>query len=176
MKRQSLDPRAASLTAVMIAVVYVLTRLVQIPIGTQGFVHLGDAAIYFAAFAFGPWVAAVAGGLGTALVDATTGYAQWAVFSLLIHGSQGFVAGLITQRVPGLRGQLMAVISGGLIVIAGYFLAGILLTGVGQAISGILPNILQALSGGIVGIPLFSAVLRAYPPLAHWRAAGHWSE
>ena len=176
MKRQSLDPRVASLVAIMIAVVYVLTRLVQIPIGSQGFVHLGDAAIYFAAFAFGPWVAAVAGGLGTSLVDATTGYAQWAIFSLLVHGIQGYVAGLLTRRIPGLYGQLIAVSSGGLILIAGYFFAGILLTGIGEAVTGILPNVLQALSGGIVGIPLFSAVLRAYPPLAQWGAFGHWTE
>lgn len=176
MKRQTLDPRAASLAAVMIAVVYVLTRLVQIPIGSQGFVHLGDAAIYFTAFAFGPWVGAVAGGLGASLVDATTGYAQWAIFSLLVHGSQGFVAGWITRRVPGLRGQMAAVLIGGLLVIVGYFAAGILLTGMGEAITGILPNVLQALSGGVVGIPLFSAVLRAYPPLAHWGASGRWSE
>lgn len=176
MKRQSLDPRVASLVAIMIAVVYVLTRLVQIPIGSQGFIHLGDAAIYFTAFAFGPWVAAVAGGLGTSLVDATTGYAQWAIFSLLVHGIQGYVAGLLTQRIPGLYGQLIAVSSGGLILIIGYFAAGVLLTGVGEAVTGILPNTLQALSGGIVGIPLFAAVLRAYPPLAQWGASRHWTE
>lgn len=176
MKRQSLDPRVASLVAIMIAVVYVLTRLVQIPIGSQGFIHLGDAAIYFTAFAFGPWVAAVAGGLGTSLVDATTGYAQWAIFSLLVHGIQGYVAGLLTQRIPGLYGQLIAVSSGGLILIVGYFAAGVLLTGVGEAVTGILPNALQALSGGIVGIPLFAAVLHAYPPLAQWGASRHWTE
>ena len=176
MKRQSLDPRVASLVAIMIAVVFVLARLVQIPIGSQGFIHLGDAAIYFTAFAFGPWVAAVAGGLGTSLVDATTGYAQWAIFSLLVHGIQGYVAGLLTQRIPGLYGQLIAVSSGGLILIIGYFAAGVLLTGVGEAVTGILPNTLQALSGGIVGIPLFAAVLRAYPPLAQWGASRHWTE
>ncbi|MGB3216661.1 MAG: ECF transporter S component, partial [Anaerolineae bacterium] len=104
------------------------------------------------------------------------GYAQWAIFSLLVHGIQGYVAGLLTRRIPGLYGRLIAVSSGGLILIVGYFFAGILLTGIGEAVTGILPNVLQALSGGIVGIPLFAAVLRAYPPLAQWGAFGHWTE
>ncbi len=173
--QRSLDPRVAALTAVMIAFVFVLTRLVQIPIGSQGFVHLGDAAIYFAAFAFGPWVAAVAGGLGTALVDATTGYPQWAIFSLLVHGAQGFLAGWLTQRMPGLRGQLIAVIAGGIVIVAGYFFAGVILTGLGAAATGIVANIIQALSGAAVGLPLYTLAINAYPPLAHWRSAHRWT-
>lgn len=171
-----LDARLAAVTAVMTAVVFVLTRLVQIPTPIQGFVHLGDAAIYFAAFAFGPWVGAVAGGLGTALADLNSGFAQWAIFSLLIHGLQGFLAGVITQRVRGLAGLVLATVVGGVVLVVGYLGAGTILLGFGAAATEIPANILQALAGGLIGIPLYLLVLRAYPPLSQWKSTRTWTE
>lgn len=171
-----LDARVAAVTAVMTAVVFVLTRLVQIPTPIQGFVHLGDAAIYFTAFAFGPWVGAVAGGLGTALADLNSGFAQWAVFSLLIHGLQGFLAGIVSQRVRGLAGLVLATVIGGIVLVLGYLAAGTILLGFGAAVSEMIPNTLQALAGGLIGIPLYLLVLRAYPPLGQWKATRTWTD
>lgn len=171
-----LDARVAAVTAVMTAVVFVLTRLVQIPTPIQGFVHLGDAAIYFTAFAFGPWVGAVAGGLGTALADLNSGFAQWAVFSLLIHGLQGFLAGIVAQRVRGLAGLVLATVTGGVVLVLGYLAAGTILLGFGAAASEMIPNTLQALAGGLIGIPLYLLVLRAYPPLGQWKATRTWTD
>lgn len=86
MPRKAPDPRVLAVTAVMTAIVFVLTRMVQVPTPARGYVHLGDAGVFFGAFAFGPWVGAVAGGLGTALADVTSGFPQWAVFSFLKIG------------------------------------------------------------------------------------------
>ena len=69
MQRKALDPRILAMTAVMTAIVFVLTQVNQIPTPDEGYVHLGDAGIFFSAFAFGPWIGAIAGGLGTALAD-----------------------------------------------------------------------------------------------------------
>jgi uncharacterized membrane protein len=155
----------------MTAVIYVLTRMVQIPTPIGGYVHLGDAAIFFASFAFGPWVGGIAGGLGTALADITSGYAQWALFSFLVHGLQGWVVGAMAQGV-GASGDsrewyrmLAAIGVGSVIVVGGYYIAGSFLMGMGAAVSEIPANIFQALSGGLVGAPLYLAVRRAYPPL-----------
>ncbi|MFC2029092.1 ECF transporter S component, partial [Chloroflexota bacterium] len=84
MQRKTVDPRILALTAVMTAVVFVLTSLVRVPTPARGYIHLGDSAIFFSAFAFGPLVGGISGGLGTALADISGGYPQWAVFSLLI--------------------------------------------------------------------------------------------
>ncbi len=173
---RKLDARLAAVTAVMTAVVFVLTRLVQIPTPIQGFVHLGDAAIYFTAFAFGPWVGAVAGGLGTALADLNSGFAQWAIFSLLIHGVQGFLAGVIAQRVHGLVGLILATVVGGVVLILGYLGAGAILLGFGAAITEVPANTVQALAGALIGIPLYLLVLRAYPPLGQWKSTRTWTE
>jgi len=160
--------RRITLTALMAALIFVLTTLPRIPVpASGGYVHLGDAGVTFAACAFGPWVAAAAGGLGTALAD-LMGFPQWAIFSLIVHGLQGLAVGLILR--PGLnviRGVLASV-AAVVIVVAGYFVAGVILMGQAAAAVEILPNTLQALSGCIVGIPLYWAVRRAYPPLERY--------
>jgi uncharacterized membrane protein len=165
MPRRAFDPRILALTAVMTAIVFVLTRVVQIPTPARGYIHLGDAGIFFSAFAFGPWLGAVAGGLGTALADITSGYPQWAIFSFLIHGAQGWVAGWASRRWSGTGGLILAAVLGSLIVVIGYLAAGTLLSGIGAALSELPLNILQVTVGAVVGTLLFVSVRRAYPPI-----------
>lgn len=154
-----------TLIALMGALIFVLTALARIPVpATGGYVHLGDAAIAFTAFAFGPWVAMFAGGIGTAMAD-VLGYPQWAVFSLLIHGAQGLAMGWIVQKRINTMTVLLSVVVGATIVVAGYFAAGAFLVGVGAASLELIPNTLQGISGGLIGVPLYLAVRRAYPPL-----------
>ncbi len=162
---REVDIGRMALIALMGALIFVLTVVVRIPIpATNGYVHLGDAAITFTAYAFGPWVALFAGGMGTAMAD-MLGYPQWAVFSLLIHGAQGLAIGWLVQKRLNTVTVLLSVIIGAAIVVAGYFAAGTFLVGVGAATLEVLPNTLQGLSGGLVGVPLYLAVRRAYPPL-----------
>jgi uncharacterized membrane protein len=165
MSRRSLDPRILAVTAVMTAIVFVLTRLVQIPTPAKGYIHLGDAGIFFSAFAFGPWVGAVAGGLGTGLADVTSGYLQWALPSFLIHGLQGWVVGWTSERWQGVVGIILSTVIGGVIVVVGYLLAGIWLSGMGAALGELPLNIIQVAAGAVLGVPLFVAVRQAYPPI-----------
>ena len=108
-------------------------------------------------------------GLGTALADWTSPYAQWGIFSLLIHGAQGWVAGWLSARWPGAKGLLFAALGGGIIVVAGYLLAGTILVGFGAALTEVPLNIVQVAVGAIVSGPLFAAVRLAYPPITRWR-------
>jgi uncharacterized membrane protein len=165
---RSVDIRRMTLTALMAALVFVLTRSVQIATPVQGYIHLGDAGIVFSALAFGPWVASVAGGLGTALADITSGYAQWAIFSLLIHGFQGLAVGLIVRREANIARIALSVVVSVLIVVGGYFVAGSILMGMANAVLELLPNTIQGVSGGLIGMPLYLAVRRAYPPLTRY--------
>ncbi|MFW6074780.1 MAG: ECF transporter S component, partial [Chloroflexota bacterium] len=116
-----MSTRMIAVTGVMLAVVFVMTRSITISIGPGGYVHLGDVAIFVAAFLFGPIVALIAGGLGTALADVSLGYGVWAPGSLVVHGLQGFVAGLIAWRA-GLNRMILASVVGGVILVAGYFI------------------------------------------------------
>jgi len=161
--------RRITLTALMAALIFVLTTVPRIPVpATGGYVHLGDAGIAFAAAAFGPWVAMAAGGLGTALAD-LLGFPQWAIFSLIVHGLQGLAMGWILRKGLNWARALIAAGASIAIVVGGYFLAGVILQGAALAALEIVPNAIQALSGSVIGLPLTWAVRRAYPPLENYR-------
>jgi uncharacterized membrane protein len=199
MHRKPSNPLALAVVAVMTSITFVLTFLVRVPTPGRGYAHLGDAGVFFAAFAFGPWIGAVSGGLGTLLSDLLAGYSLWAPFSLLIHGLQGCVAGWVwarwqplirwarsksaesaEQQVPRHRfwlllpgtmtmvGLLASAGLGGLIVVGGYFAAGIPLTGVGAAAGDVPFNIVQVTAGALLGVPLYLLVRAAYPPVHRW--------
>ena len=162
--------REIALTALMAALIFVLTAVPRIPVpATGGYIHLGDVGVTFAACAFGPWVGMVAGGLGTALAD-LLGYPQWAIFSLLIHGLQGLAVGWILRRDVNWLTSVQATLVGAIIVVAGYFLAGVILQGPAVAVLEVLPNTVQGISGGLLGLPLFIAVREAYPPVEGFRS------
>jgi uncharacterized membrane protein len=165
MQRKAVDPRSLAVTAIMAAIVFVLTRMVQVPTPAKGYIHLGDAGVFFSAFAFGPWIGAMAGGLGTGLADVTSGYPQWAIFSLLIHGAQGWVVGWASERWRSVMGLVLSTVVGGVIVVAGYLVAGMILAGVGAALGELPLNVIQVAGGAVVGVPLFAAVRQAYPPI-----------
>ncbi len=163
-----LDIRRFTLAALMAALVFVLTFLPRIPTPI-GYIHLGDVGIVFASVAFGPWVAFIAGGVGTALADIAGGYGQWALASFLVHGVQGVLIGLWVRRMGELLTTVVAVVVSVVVVVGGYFVAGWILIGVGAATSEIPFNAVQAAVGGLLGAALYVAVTRAYPPLRRYR-------
>ncbi|HUV06608.1 MAG TPA: ECF transporter S component [Spirochaetia bacterium] len=172
-----------AIAAVLIAVTTIFTRVVQIPIApTRGYLNLGDVAIYFAAFTFGPFTALLAGGIGTAIADLISPYAYYAPISLVVHGLQGFVAGLIAGRrlrfenqkagKQGTAGLLLvlASLAGTVVMCGGYLLAQIFMVGFGAAVVELPGNILQNVAGVLCGVALSLAVQKAYPPVRnlHW--------
>ncbi len=153
-----------SMVAVMTAVTFVLTVLPRVPIPfTNGYIHLGDAAIYFTAVTFGPLTAMICGGLGTALAD-LVGYPQWTLISLVAHGLQGLLIGLLV-RGAGRLGWIPAFVAGTAVMCAVYFVGGSLLRGPGNALLEVPWNVVQNAAGVLVGFPLSLAVKRAYPPV-----------
>jgi len=162
--------RIASI-AILAAVTTVLTRVGQVPLPTRGYINLGDVAIVFTAITLGPFSAALAGGLGTALADLLSGpYAFWAPISLVVHGLQGLLVGLIVQLRPRkILFQILAGIVGVIVMAGGYLTAGVFLQGAGAALTDLPFNLLQGAVGVILGILVSAAVIRAYPPVRQWK-------
>ena len=162
--------RVASL-AILTAVTAVFTIVVRIPSPIRGgYFNLGDVAVVFTALTFGPLSALVTAGIGTALADLMLSSPQWAPISLLVHGAQGLVMGLIARAIPHriLPAYITAALAGaiGVLVMSGGYLAGgALLAGFGQALTEIPGNLVQSGVGVALGIPLSLAVCRAYPPV-----------
>ncbi|HTP59223.1 MAG TPA: ECF transporter S component, partial [Spirochaetia bacterium] len=89
-----------STLAILAAVTTVFTIFIRIPSPARGYFNLGDVAVAFTAFTFGPVSALIAGGVGTALADLVGSYVQWAPISLVVHGLEGLVIGLIARIRP----------------------------------------------------------------------------
>jgi len=166
-----------ALLAIMIAVTTVFTLIPKIPIpGTEGYVNLSDVAIAFVSVAFGPVVGMAAGGVGTALADLMGGYGQWAGISLLAHGFEGLLIGMFARQGKRWSAVLGWAIGALFMVIAYYVGESLIYTGWKPALIGVPFNVLQGLVGGLVGLPLYYAVARAYPAIAQLRDPGTWHE
>jgi uncharacterized membrane protein len=165
--------RNIALVAVMAALACALTLVVQVPVpATGGYIHLGDVVANFAALAFGPWLGFLIAGGGMAIADLIAGYAVYAPGTLVIHGLQAVVVALVGRnRKPWL--MFVAALAGGAVVVGGYFFYQAVILGFGAvAAAREAPfNVIQALTG-LVGVPVYLLVARAYPPLVRWAQRG----
>ena len=171
-------PAMIALIALLIALTTVFTRVLTIPIpGTQEYLNLSDVAITFAALVFGPWVGMIAGGVGTALADLSTGaYAFWAPISLVAHGLEGFLIGWLARGRPSLPRMIFAWFVGSTVMVTVYLVGAGLIEGWTIARLGVPFNAFQALLGGLLGIPLALAVRRAYPAVEQLGRRRTWHE
>jgi uncharacterized membrane protein len=157
-----------ALVTVMAAVTCALTLIRPVPVpATGGYLHLGDIAANFSGLAFGPGLGFLVAGGGMAIAD-LFGYAIFAPGTLVIHGLQAALVGYLGRsRKTGL--MFLGAILGGIVVIAGYLLYEWLILGYGltAALAEVPGNIFQV-TVGLVGVPLYLLVSRAYPPLYRW--------
>lgn len=174
---QDLGVRQIVLTGVMIALVAVFTLAIRVPFAlTRGYFNFSDVAVFFASFAFGPWIGLIAGGVGTALADVMGGYPMYAPLTFLAHGLEGFIAGYIAGRKRRVPWMAAGWAGGAVVMLAFYFLgeAFVFRMGIGPAATEALTvNIPQVVAGGVVGIPLVLALRRAYPPILQWDHPGN---
>ncbi len=156
-----------AVVTVLTAVVVVFTLVIRIPT-TKGYLNLCDVAICFIAFTFGPISAFLAAGLGTAIADLISGYAQWAPISFVVHGIEGLLIALIVRKQPLSKMRiLLAAIGCVLTVSLGYFvLSALFISTVAVAAAEIPPNMIQAGVGVVFGLALSKAIKRAYPPVS----------
>lgn len=147
-------------TALMIAMSVVLGRCFLIPIfWTRGNINLCDAGIMLASLILGPFYGALVGGIGGMLLDLISGYAQFAIFSLMAHGLEGLVIGFIYFKLKNRTwSKYLALFLGSVVMIAGYVVADSYLYSLKAGWLGIGTNILQALIGAIVSLSLYFAL------------------
>ncbi len=172
-----LSPATIALVAVLITLTMVFTLSVRVPTPARGYVNLSDVAITFAGLAFGPWIGMVAGGVGTALADLVGGFGAFAPLSLLAHGLEGLLIGLLGWRRRDVLGMAGAWAVGGAAMVAVYLVGeGLFYTGWPPALAEAPMNAFQAVVGGAVGIPLVLAVRKAYPPIERLGRRQSWTE
>ena len=143
-----------ALVSILAASSVVLGYFIKIPTPT-GFLTLLDVGVFFTAFYFGSREGAVVGGLAGFLIDLISGYPQWMFFSLIFHGSQGYLAGVKGKL------QWLGLVLATIFMVAGYALASAWMNGWGAAIPEIIPNLLQNIVGMTLGFLLCHSVKKA---------------
>lgn len=122
--------KTGALAAVLAALTFVATYLLHIPsFFNGGYIHLGDAVIYLAASVLpGPYAMA-AGGIGAALSDVLSpGGIVWAVPTLIIKPLLTLYFTSSADTILTKR-NVIAVFLAGITGLAGYYLAGAVITG-----------------------------------------------
>lgn len=156
------SPKVVALYGILTALTTAVTMTFVIPFPpTRGFFNLGEAMVFFSAFAFGWRAGLVCGGIGSAAADLLLGYAFFSPITLVSKGTEGLVAGLASWafgRKPLAMG--LGVAAGGSCMITGYFLSEWVLYGLGPAIAEIPVNIAQAAVGGTAAIIISYSVMR----------------
>ena len=150
--------RKMVLAALMAALTYVATMVVQIPSPMQGYVNLGDCCVLLSGWILGPWWGGAAAGIGSMLTDLLNGYAHYAPGTLVIKALDAMAAALIVKAL-GRRtySYVLGGIAGEAIMVAGYFVyeAVALKLGMGAA-AGVLANVGQGAVGLVIALVLMA--------------------
>ena len=147
--------------AMMSALTVTLSLLFIIPIpATKGFVTLCEVGIYASALLFGPSGGFLVGALSGGLIDMISGYPEWAIFSIIIHGLQGFILGYLYNKYPSKKSLAIGFLLASVFMIAGYAFATALLFGWPAGLASIPGNSIQNIFGIAVTVPLYHALQR----------------
>lgn len=138
------------LLAILTALTLVLAH-VHVPT-LSGFVTLLDVGVFFTAFYLGKKEGAIVGGLAGLLIDFLLGYPQWAFFSLVFHGAQGYCAGWTGKK--RILGLVLATLS----MVGGYYLASRIYFNDLKAIESVFGNSMQNFVGMGLGFALVKLV------------------
>ena len=153
--REKSNLKKIAIGGIFAAFVFIGTEL-HIPTAI-GFMNLGDAVIFLAAYLIGP-AAILPAAIGSALGDLLAGYPIYIVPTFVIKGLMALITALIINRRSGKKITFMKRLTAGLaseaLMIAGYFAFELFLYGLTAAAGSILFNLIQALAALVVAIPL----------------------
>jgi uncharacterized membrane protein len=105
-------------------------------------------------------VGAIAGGLGSGLADFLGGWYNWIIFTTIIKGVEGYVAGKLAGDIENrtLQQTIIAWIAGGAVMVIGYFIVQVFMYGIPAAMIEAPFNMVQMIVAGIVGVPVSTAL------------------
>jgi uncharacterized membrane protein len=153
--------REIAAIGVMGALATVATMVFTFPIpATSGYFNFGDAIVMSTALIFGPVIGALAGGFGSGLADLLGGWYNWVIFTTVIKGAEGYVAGRLAgdPQTRTLNQTIVAWFVGALVMVLGYFVVQVFMYGFGAALAEAPFNLVQMTVAGVVGIPVSIAV------------------
>jgi uncharacterized membrane protein len=155
------------INALFIALTLVATMFINIKLpimGNGGLIHLGNVPLFIAALVYGKKTGAIAGAFGMGFFDIISGWAAWAPFTFIIVGAMGYVAGLISEKMPGKRALVntIAVVAALIIKVVGYYFTEVILFSSWIIPFGSIPgNVMQVVIAGIIVVPIAGRLKRS---------------
>ena len=165
------------MTALFAALACVATMSIRIPtLGTNGYIHPGDAVVILSGIILGPVYGFLAGGIGSAMADLLGGYFIYVPITLIIKGLIALISGIIYQRFGKTKkSRYICVVIGGItdivLVAGGYFICEFFMYGAGAAAS-IPANLIQGAGGLIISLVLYP-ILIAVPDIRQMNMVSH---
>lgn len=159
--------RMMTFTSIFTALVFLVTYFLP-PIKLPGgYFNFSDSVIILCALMVGGKSAAFAGAIGASLADIALGYSIFAPFTFVVKGLEGLIVGLLAKK-KSKKARLIAVLTGGIFMAIGYFLAEWLLLplldpafGMVVAISELPFNLIQGIGNALIALVLYNLLLKA---------------
>ena len=144
------------LSGILVALVFVFTAYLHIP-SVNGYVHVGDGFIYFAACLLPLPYALFVGAGGAVLADCLTGYALWAPGSAVIKALTVFCFSRTGKKILSGR-NLLGLPMAAAVCVGGYYLYGSIITGNFAApLADVAGNVMQSLCSSLLFAVLAAA-------------------
>ncbi|MEG0823915.1 MAG: ECF transporter S component [Erysipelotrichaceae bacterium] len=138
--------------ALGIAMVFAVTACISIPTPYQGYINIGDSIVLLFASVLSPVGAFIVGGVGSALADLFLGYTHYALFSLIIKGTEGLIVSILFKKLKD-KLKVSSYFIGIIIMIIGYMFAKtILYSSFALGLSSIPENLIQGLASCLIAI------------------------
>ena len=163
--------------ALLTALTFVGTMIIQIPTGTNGYIHVGDCFVILCGYILGPFWGFLAAGIGSALTDISTSYFFWAPGTFLIKGAMATIAYFLVKLISKLLKKSIlfplafASVIAELFMVAGYFVYAATILGEGLPAALSIPaNLIQGAFGALTStviaeIFMHNKVLRRLAPI-----------
>lgn len=139
--------------ALGIALVFITTFFIKIP-AAHGYFNLGDAVILLFASIISPLASFLLGGIGSCLADLSGGYAQYALFTLIVKGTEAILVTVLLQRLKW-KPILVFVLAAIWMVIGYFFCDWMIYQQIGIAAAGLLMNSIQGAICALIAIALY---------------------
>ena len=150
-----------SLTAIMTALIFVVTLFIQIPYPGNGYFNFSDALILFTTIFIGPLEGFISGVISCCLVDFKSGYAMFVPFTFFAKGLESIVCFIIYFILRKTRFvKYISFYVGGIVMFITYFIAYIILNDLNTALSLLPFDIVQGLVGASVGLILYLSLIK----------------
>ncbi|MFW9806913.1 MAG: ECF transporter S component [Candidatus Thorarchaeota archaeon] len=156
-----------ALLAIMTALSTIMTLVIQIPYpGTSGYFNFGDTMVMLGGLLLGPVGGFFAGGVGSALADAISGYTFYVPITLVAKGLEGMAVGFLSFKVKEhirlSKWDIVGVIVGALFMLTGYFIPQTFFFGLPYAVGELVAvNLPQVTIGGCAAL-IIGPTIRFY--------------